>query len=294
MSVKKAVGLAGFYLFAERLHRRFVAGDGIEDAVRRAKFYKERGEKSVINILGEHVRDPDEAVRARDQIIELMVLLGKEGLTDVHVAEKPSHIGLDISENLYFDNKARILSAAQIYLPDALVETDAEDHSYHEKVFKITFWLSKAFQNQMLALQLNRNDALREIKILNVLGIPYRLCKGNAYAGDIESEKELRRVFLESAILAAKHGERPAFATHDLFLIDRIARDFPEEKDKFEFELLMGIEENLCKELRFQGFAFRRYIPCGPNWRPYGKRRAEAVVNTVLRNFWYRIAERRR
>ena len=89
-----------------------------------------------------------------------------------------------------------------------------------------------------------------------------------------------------------KGGKKISFATHDLFLIDFIARKFAADRDKFEFNLLMGIEENLCRENCLRGFAFRRYITCGINWRPYGKRRAEAVLGIWLRNFFYRTGRK--
>lgn len=290
MYIKRAIGLTGFYLLGNRLKDRFVAGSTLREAVAKAKFFRDRGEKSVINILGEHVKEPDTAIRFRKQIIELMVLLNKEGLTDVNIAEKPSQLGLDITRDLYWHNKRQILKAAQIYLPDGLVETDAEDRPYRERVFKITLELSKYFSNQLLACQLNQPGVIQEIQTLNEAGIPVRICKG-AYEGGIKGEDDLRRIFLTAVPVAIAFGKRPAFATHDLFLIDYIAKQYAEYKERFEFNLLMGIEANLCQEKHLQGLAFRRYIPCDPNnnWRPYAKRRAETILNIWARNFLYRM-----
>lgn len=299
MGVKRAIGLMGFRLFAEKFKDRFVTGSILQDAVNKAKFFKERGEKSVINILGEHIKDQDEANWLCSQIVQLISLLRKEGLTDVNIAEKPSQIGLDVSEELYKYNKFIILSVAREYLPNAFVETDAEEYHYRERVLKVAMHFnSGGFANQLLCCQLNRRGVLKEIQLMESAGIPVRLCKG-AYPGDIKKEDDLRKIFLAAAQARLVKGRWSAFATHDLFLIDSIARKFPEYKDKFEFGLLMGMEENLHKEPYLQQFVFRRYIPCDPNnqWRPYSKRRAETIVNIWLRNFWYRhspVAERRR
>lgn len=289
----ETVSKIGFFFFANRLAKRFVAGEKLEDAAQVAKVLKQRGEKSVINILGEHVKDFREAAKFRNQIIELIALLAQEGLTDVHVAEKPSQLGLDISEFLYRANKIEILKAAQRYLPNSLVETDAEDHFYRPAVLKIVLGLSGTFQNQLLACQINRRGAPEEIRLLNQAGVSVRLCKGNAYPGDVKSQKELRRIFLEQAPLLIEQGKLPAFATHDLFLIDSIVESFGSQKERFEFDLLLGIEENLPREPGKEGLTFRRYLPCGPNWRPYGKRRADSIPKIFWRNWWYRRKERR-
>lgn len=299
MNIKCWIGLKGFDLFANKYKSRFVAGSALQDAVDKAKFFRERGEKAVINILGEHVKDRCEADWFCDQIIQLIILLNKEGLTDVNISEKPSQIGLGISEELYRDNKFLILSTARKYLPGAFVETDAEDFYYRKHVLQVAIYFnSEGFTNQLLCCQLNRNGALEEIQLLESAGIPARLCKG-AYIGNIEKEDDLRKVFLTAVQARLDHRKWSVIATHDLFLIDSIARKFIGNENMLEFELLMGIEENLCKEPHFQHFSFRRYIPCdlNNNWRSYGKRRAEAIVDIWLRNFWYRhnpLTERRR
>lgn len=292
MWLKRAIGLAGFYLFAERFKDKFVAGSTLQDAVNKAKFYKAKGEKSVINILGEHAKDHNTANRFCEQILELINLLAKEGLGDVHIAEKPSQIGLDVSADLYRANKLRILKCAAIKLPRTLIETDAEDHSYREQVLRISLDLNKYFTNQLICCQMNRKETIWEIVMLRYCGIPTRICKGNAYKGDIEKEDDLRRIFLENLQWHRVVSKEiiSAFATHDLFLIDAIAKELAHCPNLFEFELLMGIEENLPKRPHLQGFTFRRYIPCDPNnqWRPYAKRRAEAIINVWLRNWWYK------
>ncbi len=289
MGLKRVIGLVGFYLFSERLKDRFVAGSSLEDAINRAKFFSKRKEKSVINILGEHAKDREEAVVFREQYVDLIIALVAQGQRDTNIAVKPSQLGLEISEDLYKDNLSRILEVARIYLPEVMVEIDRETHEYARSVRRVSLDLAKRFSNQRLACQINLFETREEICDLINAGISMRICKGNAYPGDIKKEKDLRKIFLEMTFPVVVWGKKKSvFATHDLFLIDSIARRFPLDKDKFEFELLMGIEENLYREPHLQGFTFRRYIPCGPNWRPYGKRRAEAVVNIVLRNSWYK------
>ncbi|MBI2041690.1 MAG: hypothetical protein HYT20_01545, partial [Candidatus Nealsonbacteria bacterium] len=218
MIINRIVGLAGYHLFAGRFKDRFVAGSTLQDAVDKAKFYKAKGEKSVINVLGEHAKDHNEANKYCEQILELIALLKKEGLEDVHIAEKPSQIGLDVSETLYRSNKLRILKSAAILLPHTLIETDAEDHSYREQVFRITTDLHKYFSNQLLCCQLNRFGTVQEIKMLRYHGIPMRICKGSAYGGDIKKEKDLRKVFLDILPIIISRAKTSAFATHDLFI----------------------------------------------------------------------------
>ena len=290
MGLKRIIGLLGFHFFAERLKNRFMAGETIEEAVARAKLLQQRGEKSTINILGEHAENVAQANKFCKQVIALTLLLAREGMFDVNIAVKPSSIGLDVSYELYKRNNYKILSTANYYLPRISIETDAEEDSYRGQVLETALDYCSCFPNQIVACQINRKDAMMEIEMLARAGISVRLCKG-AYPGDITKIADLRRSFLVNAKNLAHFGMRPFLATHDLFLIDAMAERFAAHKDKFEFELLMGIEENLSKESHLQGFTFRRYIPCGPNWKPYGKRRAGTIVNIWLRNFLHRAVK---
>jgi proline dehydrogenase len=85
-------------------------------------------------------------------------------------------------------------------------------------------------------------------------------------------------------------GIYPAFATQDEKMIDH-ACAFAEKKgigkDRYEFQMLLGVRRDLQESLRRVGYQVRAYIPFGKEWLPYFMRRiAERPANLlfVIRN----------
>lgn len=273
---KKAV----FYLFA----KRFVAGETVNDAIRVARGLQERGIYTIINILGEDVKDGKEVARIRSQYLKLIKKLAAKGLHYIHISIKPSQLGLKISEFLYRMSLRMILEAAATDLPEALVEIDREAHEYAKAVREVSLGFASVFFNQRLACQINLNETVEEIQQFIEAGISVRLCKGTAYPGDIKNEEEIRKRFLEQAFLLSEKGNRPAIATHDLYLIDKLRSE-----ENLGFQVVLGIENKEMEKLAQEGKEVGFYIPCGPYWWAYGKRRLKTILKIWWRNFWYRV-----
>ena len=283
MNMPKLLKQIIFFLFA----KRFVAGETIENAILKAKKLEKKKIGSVINILGEHIDDPNEAIQFKWQYIELLRRLAEEKIKDVNIAIKPSQLGLDISNDFYTEQITEILEKTQECLPFALVEIDREEYRYNEAVKKTCIELSKRFPNQRLACQANISTTHEELLELINAGISVRLCKGTAYQGNIISEKEIGETYLYYAHLLAKEGNCPAIATHDLCLLEKLLN----ETNNTEYQVLLGIENKEMEKLAKMGAKVRFYIPCGPNWYNYGKRRGKTIPKIFWRNWLYRHAK---
>lgn len=270
------------------LAKPFMAGEATKDAILTAKTLAEKREKAVINILGEHIKDFRLASDFLDQYSRLLEAIKTEGL-DINIAVKPSQLGLDIDGRWYGLNLSYLLRKTQSILPDALVEIDAEERPYRKAVFETTIRLGEIHSNQRLACQANLQNTTEEIRALIARGIAARLCKGDCYPGDIKSQKEIRKIYLEQASELIQDGRRTAIATHDPVIIDEVVGlGLGVAKHKFEFEMLMGIEKGLSFGLAERGFSVRRYVPCGKEWFSYGKRRWKSIPKIMARNWLYR------
>ena len=71
-----------------------------------------------------------------------------------------------------------------------------------------------------------------------------------------------------------------AVATHDSALIDEAIS--LGKNTKFEFQMLMGIRDELKIELIKKGFAVAEYIPYGSHWLPYSVRRIRERKRNLL------------
>lgn len=260
------------------LASRFVAGETIDDAVRAARILDKKGIYSIINILGENVKDYETAIRFRDQYLKLINKLAAEDFKRAHIAVKPSQLGIEVSDFLYRQNLGEILQEMSICLPDSMVEIDRETHDYANIIKEVSMDFSNAFPGgQRLACQLNRKECLREIAEFVKAGVSIRLCKGTAYSGDIKDEDELRKRFLWQAISLYKNENNSVAATHDPWLLDKL-------KDVMGIQVLLGIENQRAEKLVSGGKEVGIYVPCGPEWWTYGKRRWKSIAKIYFRN----------
>jgi proline dehydrogenase len=77
-------------------------------------------------------------------------------------------------------------------------------------------------------------------------------------------------------------GGQFAIGTHDGKLIDK-ARDLAkEEKRDFEFQLLKGIRDDIKPTLVEEGYRVSEYVPYGPEWYNYSKRRMRERKRNIL------------
>lgn len=82
------------------------------------------------------------------------------------------------------------------------------------------------------------------------------------------------------------NGAYPAIASHDEKIIQRALQYVQERNiaaDRFEFQMLYGINRDLQKRLVAGGHRLRLYVPYGDAWYPYFMRRlAERPANVVF------------
>ena len=116
-----------------------------------AKFHSQLAGRSkkkiyaIVNILGEHVKDYKTAIYFRDQYLKLIHGLSENGLSNTHVSIKPSQLGIEISDFFYRLNLEAILQEMSAYLPESMLEIDAETHDYRTKVREASLDFAQAF-----------------------------------------------------------------------------------------------------------------------------------------------------
>ena len=65
-------------------------------------------------------------------------------------------------------------------------------------------------------------------------------------------------------------------ATHDDELIDgayKLIEELGKKKDEYEFQMLLGVRENLRDKILKDGHRLRVYVPFGTHWYQYSIRR---------------------
>ncbi len=271
--------------FAKPLTRRFIAGNTLEEALDVCQRLNAEGIMATLDYLGESVTVVEEARRCCAQSLRSLEEIHRRGIEGT-ISVKLTQLGLDIDEGLCLEHARQLVELAK--RTGSRVEFDMESHPYVDRTLAIVERLHGEFGSVRAVLQayLFRTEA--DVRRMNELGVPVRICKG-AYAEPDSvayAEKEqvdARYLALSKTLLG--QGTYPAIATHD----DRmVAGATPFAADRFEFQMLYGVRRDLQRKLRAQGYRVRVYVPYGEAWYPYFMRRlAERPANVLFlaRNF---------
>ena len=268
--------------FARPLTKRFVAGETLNEAVAVAEELNAAGYLVSLDHLGENVSTEAEAAESTRAIQAALERLGSLRAT---VSIKLTQFGLDLSEELCLRNVGPLV--AQAHAMGRRVEIDMESTAYTARTLDVIETLHGKYPAVRAVIQayLHRSEA--DIRRLNQLGIPVRLCKG-AYREPAElaftAKADVDANYLKLARLLLDEGTDPAIASHDERMI-AIARPYP--KDRFEYQMLYGVRRELQAQLMAEGYRLRLYVPYGDAWYPYFMRRlAERPANVwfVLRS----------
>jgi proline dehydrogenase len=266
------------------LARRFVAGEGPQDAVRVGERLHRRGIRATFDKLGEDVSSPDAAKRAAEAAKELLRLIPPD--IERNVSIKMSSMGQGISRDLCLEQAASILDVATEV--GGFVRLDMEGSSLTQDTIEIFHELRKRYDNVGIVLQAYLHRTLDDIREAISRGDRVRLCKG-AYREPpeiaIQDMPGIRRNFEEGARLLLEKGQYPAIATHDEELIGSTilhVREQGIDASRFEFQMLYGLRPRRWASLVADGFNMRVYVPYGTHWFPYFYRRLRERKENVL------------
>jgi proline dehydrogenase len=271
---------------AKGLTRRFVAGTTIETAMIVCRQLYAQRLLSTIDQLGENVTTVSEAIAFRRSIESLYGSIEESGLP-LTVSVKPTQLGLDLSTDLCRANTdilARI-AAEQ----GSRLEIDMESHQYVDRTFTLVEQMHSRYGRVRCVLQAYLYRTEDDLKCMNRLGIPVRLCKGAYDEPGAEAFPQKSKVdanYLKLARMLIAEGNFPALATHDPKMIggvlDAVAKT-GRKPGEFEFQMLYGVRRDLQSKLAAKGYGVRLYVPYGDAWYPYFMRRlAERPANVLF------------
>ncbi len=270
--------------FAKPLTRRFVAGETLDEGLSISQQLSAAGYLVSLDHLGENVSTEAESAASAQAIHQALDGLRSSAL-NATVSIKLTQFGLDLSRELCLRNLEPLVAKAKAM--GTRVEIDMESTAYTARTIEIISELHQKYGAVRAVIQAYLHRSEEDIRRLNQLSVPVRLCKG-AYQepGELAltDKGAVDANYLKLAKLLLDEGHYPAIASHDERMI-AVARGYP--KDKFEFQMLYGVRRELQSQLVREGYRLRLYVPYGDAWFPYFMRRlAERPANVwfVLRS----------
>ena len=256
--------------------RRYIAGDSLQDAVRVVRDLNGAGLMATLDVLGEEVDSRETAALAVAEYERALRVIRDDRL-DSNISIKLTQLGLKLDVDFCLDNVRALARSARDQ--GNFVRIDMEDSSCTDATLDQHARLRReGFDNVGVVLQAclrrTRDDA-------RALPVPanVRLCKGIylepraiAYHDRGVVNKNYVRILGELMARGAYVG----IATHDEDLVweaMRLVEERSVPKDRYEFQMLLGVDEELRGIIRAAGHRLRVYVPYGPQWHAYSLRR---------------------
>jgi len=258
-----------------RVASRYVAGEELADAVRVIRDLNQQGAMATVDVLGEEVSERGKATAAVEEYLRAFEAIDREKL-DCNVSIKLTMLGLKIDEGFCRDNVARIVEAAKGI--GNFVRIDMEDHTTTDATIRIFRELFALHGNVGIVLQAYMRRTLRDIEELPP-GARVRLCKGIyveprrvAWKG----HETVRHNYVQALDKLLSQGVYVGIATHDEYLTCAASALIDKHgltRDRYEFQMLLGVDEELRRILVESGHRLRVYVPYGRDWYAYSIRR---------------------
>ena len=257
---------------------RFVAGESLDDCIVVLRRLNDRGLWANTTLLGEGVHDRPQAEAVVVAYEEVIDRIAAEKL-NANVALKLTHLGLEIGEEIAYENVQRLVRRADAH--GQFIRIDMEQFEFVDATLRIYRRLreeaSLANVGTVLQSYLYRTPA--DLEALLPLQPNLRLVKGAylepaAIAYPDKSDVDAAYQRLLERLFAG--GGYTAIATHDERLIEwaiRLAERQGVPSDRFEFQMLYGVRPQLQADLARRGYKVLVATPYGPEWYPYLMRR---------------------
>ncbi len=256
-----------------RIADRYIAGEKLEDAVETVARLNAEGKTATIDVLGEEIVSPEEAQAITRAYLDAVDAITERGL-DSNVSIKPTGLGLKLGYDLARKNiEAVVRRAAEV---DNFVRIDMEDSSTTDETLRMYRELrEQGLDNVGVVLQARLHRTFDDIAALAELRPNVRICKGiylEPEAIAFTGFEEIRLNYVRALEALLESASFVGVATHDEFLVSEAKRL---ARDRYEFQMLLGVRQPLGDQLVQSGERLRIYVPFGRQWYEYSLRRLQ-------------------
>lgn len=262
--------------------RRYIAGRSVEDCIRISRQLNDTGAEVTVDLLGEFIKNLDEAVANRDEYLQIIDRFTAEGIKG-NFSLKPTSFGLLIDKETCYHLIRNIVR--KVNEKQGFVRIDMEDSQCVGLEIELFRRLKTEFPGNVgLVLQAYLRRTVADIESMMDLHsedspLNFRLCKG-IYREPPEiaykDYQEVRNNFLLILQIMLKNGIYAGIATHDRYLIEeayKLIKHYRPNPGKYEFQMLYGVTPELRAGIIANGHRMRIYVPFGKEWFNYSTRR---------------------
>jgi len=258
--------------------KKYIAGTTLQSALDVVRDLNSKGIYATLDVLGEAVKNKEEAEIAKSHAMEALNSIVEEKLM-ANISIKPTQMGLSIDKDFAYEQILELVKRAKEL--NNFVRIDMEDSPYTDSTIEIYKRIFEQYANVGVVLQAYLKRSFNDTVLLNKIGTNYRLCKGIYIEPSTIAYKDkqvIRDNFMNVLENMLKSGNYVGIATHDKYLIEKsyeLIKELNIPKDKFEFQMLLGVREDLRDKINNDGYKIRVYVPFGKDWYAYSIRRLQ-------------------
>jgi proline dehydrogenase len=274
--------------------KRYIAGVNLEGAINLVKSLNEKGIYATVDVLGEAINNKEEALEDKSKCIEVLNAIQNNNLM-ANLSIKPTQMGLGLDEEFAFEQVKELVEKAKEM--NNFLRIDMEDSPYTDSTIRLYKRLREKYSNVGIVIQSYLKRSFNDVVDLSKLNTNFRLCKG-IYIEPAEiafkDKQKIRDNYIKILKEMLKEGTYVGIATHDEYLINesyRLIKEMNIPKDKFEFQMLLGVREDLRDKINNDGYKIRIYVPFGKDWYKYSIRRLQEnpeIAGHVFKNIFVR------
>lgn len=258
--------------------RKYIAGETMADAFATVRSLQGEGAMATLDILGEFIHTLDEARSNTADYRALVREIAGAGLADTHVSVKLTALGLLLDREACLTNMREIMEVVRE--TGNFLRIDMEDSPCTDATLAVYEALRADYGEHVgIVLQSRLRRTRGDVVRLAREATNVRLCKGIyleprpiAYT----DRTIIQRSFTDLLDLLLSKGAYVGIATHDELLVyealELVAR-YGLARDRYEFQMLLGVEPELRRILLEAGHRLRVYVPYGAHWYAYSVRR---------------------
>ena len=272
--------------------KRYIAGPELKDGVSVVKELMSNGMCATMDILGEDINSKEQAGETTREYFQVLEAIRDENL-DANISVKLTALGLKIDKEFCYEQTRSIVQKAKEL--NNFVRIDMEDHTCTDDTIAIYRRIKKEFDNVGIVLQSYLRRTLDDVKQLVAEHGHFRICKGIYIEPRKVAWKDPEIVnwnFIKATEMMLKGNCYTGIATHDEKLVwhgMRIVQELNLNKNQYEFQMLLGVDESLRQIILDAGHRMRVYVPFGKQWYAYSTRRLKenpSMVGYILKRIF--------
>ncbi len=255
---------------------KYIAGATLTDAVSTVRNLNGQRTMTTIDVLGEDIITKDQAVESRNCSTVVLKAIAEHSL-DSNLSIKLTSLGLKMDNQFCVDNTNTIIETAKQF--GNFVRIDMEDRTCTDDTIAIYRVMKSRYEKVGIAIQAYLHRSEKDIRGLAAEKANVRLCKGiyvEPADAAIKDRLGIQDNYLKLLRILFEGGSYVGIATHDDVLINGAKKMIAEmnlAKDRYEFQMLLGVRDETRKKLVEEGHRLRVYVPFGKDWYGYSVRR---------------------